>query len=123
MKSQITGVQNEVASASRKNRKGPVQRRYPIGAEIIAADETHFRVWAPKAQSVDVVLEKSAGKNEPRTFHPLNREENGYFSGSAAAGAGACYRFRVDGGEHFFPDPASRYQPEGPHGSSCVIDP
>jgi len=121
MKSQITDAQ--VASGSRKNRTDPVQRRYPIGAEIIGTNETHFRVWAPKAQSVDVVLEESAAKNVPRTFHPLNREENGYFSGSAAAGAGACYRFRVDGSEHFFPDPASRYQPDGPHGSSCVIDP
>ncbi len=98
-------------------------RRYPIGAELIGADETHFRVWAPKAQHVEVVLEESAEKNAKRTFHPLQAEDGGYFSGSAEAGAGVYYRFRVDNAEHFHPDPASRFQPDGPHGSSCIIDP
>ena len=99
------------------------KRRYPIGAELIAPNQTHFRVWAPKARQLDVVLETSAAKNAQRTFHPLNREEGGYFSGSAEAGAGALYRFRVDQNEHFHPDPASRFQPDGPHGSSCIVDP
>ena len=98
-------------------------RRYPIGAELIGANETHFRVWAPKATAVDLVLEESAAKDARRTFHPLQREDDGYFSGSAEAGAGDCYRFRVDNAEHFHPDPASRFQPDGPHGSSCVVDP
>jgi maltooligosyltrehalose trehalohydrolase len=98
-------------------------RRYPIGAELIGANETHFRVWAPKATHVDVVLEESAVKNAHRTFHPLQREDDGYFSGSAEAGAGDCYRFRVDNAEHFHPDPASRFQPDGPHGSSLIVDP
>jgi maltooligosyltrehalose trehalohydrolase len=98
-------------------------RRYPIGAELIGANETHFRVWAPKATHVDVVLEESAAKNAHRTFHPLRREEGGYFSGSAEARAGDCYRFRVNNAEHFHPDPASRFQPDGPHGSSRIVDP
>lgn len=51
----------------------------------------------------------------------LQREESGYFSGSVIAGAGARYRFRI--GDQLFPDPASRFQPEGPHGPSQVIDP
>jgi maltooligosyltrehalose trehalohydrolase len=99
------------------------RRRYPIGAELIGPNETHFRVWAPKVQQVDLVLEESAAKNAKRTFHPLETEEDGYFSSVANAGAGACYRFRVNRAEHFHPDPASRFQPDGPHGSSCVIDP
>src|SRR5436190_1363363 len=98
-------------------------RRYPIGAELIGPNQTHFRVWRPKAQDVDVVLEESAEKNARRTFHPLEREDGGYFSGSANVGAGALYRFRVNKAEHFHPDPASRFQPHGPHGSSCVVDP
>ncbi len=98
-------------------------RRYPIGAEVIGANETHFRVWAPKATHVDVVLEESAAKNARRTFHPLQPEDNGYFSGSAEARADDCYRFRVDNAEHFHPDPASRFQPDGPHGSSRIVDP
>ena len=98
-------------------------RRYPIGAELIGANETHFRVWAPKAKHIDVVLEESAEKDAKRTFHSLQAEEGGYFSASVQAGANARYRFRVDNAEHFHPDPASRFQPAGPHGSSCVIDP
>jgi len=98
-------------------------RRYPIGAELIGPNKTHFRLWAPKAQDVDLVLEESAEKNAKRAFQPLKREADGYFSGTANVGAGAFYRFRVNKAEHFHPDPASRYQPYGPHGSSCVVDP
>jgi maltooligosyltrehalose trehalohydrolase len=100
-----------------------VQRRYPIGAELIGENETHFRIWAPKAKRLDVVLEESSKPNAKRSFHPLTRESSGYFSGSVEAGAGALYRFRVDENENFHPDPASRFQPAGPHDSSCVIDP
>ena len=99
------------------------KRRYPIGAELIGPNETHFRIWAPKAQHVELVLEESAAKNAKRTFHPLDPEQDGYFSGAANVGAGACYRFRVNRAEHFHPDPASRFQPDGPHGPSCVEDP
>jgi maltooligosyltrehalose trehalohydrolase len=98
-----------------------LQRRYPIGAEIISSNETHFRVWAPKVQQVDVVLE-SAGKNE-RRIYPLTREGGGYVSGVVEARAGERYRFRLDGGEQLYPDPASRFQPEGPHGASEIVDP
>src|SRR5256886_9333280 len=99
------------------------KRGYPIGAELIAENETHFRVWAPKAHQLDLVIEDSAAKNAKRTFHSLEAEDGGYFSGIARVGAGACYRFRVNNAENFHPDPASRFQRDGPHGSSCVVDP
>ena len=98
-----------------------MQRRYPIGAELIGKDQTHFRVWAPKAREVDVVLEDSAGPKP--IFCPLTSEADGYFSSAVSVGADSWYRFRVNGGENFYPDPASRFQPEGPHGVSCVVDP
>src|SRR5438874_12677206 len=125
MKSEITSMHNQRTAHGRKSRGSEFakERRYPIGAELIGPEETHFRVWAPKAQHVDLVLEESIAKYAKRTFHPLQREESGYFSGSADIGAGARYRFRVDNAEHFHPDPASRFQPDGPHGSSCIIDP
>jgi maltooligosyltrehalose trehalohydrolase len=100
---------------------GLFKRRYPIGAELIGPDRTHFRVWAPKAQRVDLVLEDSAAKTPRQEFHALAPEKGGYFSGSANAGAGACYRFRVN--DRSYPDPASRFQPDGPHGPSCIVDP
>jgi maltooligosyltrehalose trehalohydrolase len=100
-----------------------MQRRYPIGAEIISKNETHFRVWAPKANTLDVVLEPSSERSAERTFHPLTQERDGYFSGTVTCGVGARYRFRLNRSENFHPDPASRFQPDGPHGSSYVVDP
>jgi maltooligosyltrehalose trehalohydrolase len=107
----------------RKSKRTELARHYPIGAELIGPSQTHFRVWAPKAQQVDVVLEDSAAKNVMRSFQTLEAEPDGYFSGIASIGAGASYRFRINRAEMFYPDPASRFQPDGPHGSSCVIDP
>ena len=95
------------------------QRRFPIGAELLGGGRTHFRVWAPSARRLDVAIERE-GKPE---YHPLEREETGYFSGEAPAAAGTLYRYRLDGEEERYPDLASRYQPEGPFGPSEVIDP
>jgi maltooligosyltrehalose trehalohydrolase len=98
------------------------QRRLPIGAELISPDEAHFRVWAPKAQRVEVALEVSTDPNARREFYPLGPEPDCYFAGVAPAQAGTLYRFRLHGSDHLHPDPASRYQPGGPHRSSCVVD-
>ena len=94
-------------------------RRLPIGAEYRPGQGTHFRVWAPSAAVVEVLFE-GAGAPAPAA---LRAEEQGYFSGLVSqAGPGARYRFRLDGGDAF-PDPASRWQPEGPHGPSQVVEP
>jgi maltooligosyltrehalose trehalohydrolase len=78
---------------------------------------TQFRVWAPVARRVDVVLTANGSR------HPLSPDNNGYFAGLVRdARAGDRYRFSLDGRE-VFPDPASRYQPEGPHGPSEIVDP
>jgi maltooligosyltrehalose trehalohydrolase len=116
-KSEITKADGLHVTARRRTavHKSNYKRRYPIGAELISEKETHFRIWAPKAQQLDVVLDE--------TSHPLEKETGGYFSGTAPAGAGSLYRFRVDGNENSYPDPASRFQPSGPHGPSCVVDP
>lgn len=92
------------------------QRRLAVGAEVLPEGGVHFRVWAPRRQRVAVVLEGG-----PAT--PLEPEGQGYYSGRvAAARAGSLYRYQLDGGRAF-PDPASRFQPEGPHGPSQVIAP
>ena len=91
-------------------------RRYPIGAEVLSPGGVSFRVWAPRRKTVEVVLESGAAMD----LHP---EPSGYFSAVLPQAAdGDRYRFRLDGGEAF-PDPASRFQPEGPHGPSQVVDP
>jgi maltooligosyltrehalose trehalohydrolase len=97
---------------------GSRPRRWPVGAEVVAPGTTHFRLWAPRRRSVEVAVE---GGGEP-AFVELHAEGDGYFSGEAAAPAGARYRFRLDHGSRY-PDPASRFQPEGSHGPSEVIDP
>src|SRR4051812_23195768 len=83
-------------------------------------DGTHFRVWAPRSESVRGDLYDDG--DTVTTTHPLEAEGSGYFSGLVSGvGSGARYRFRLDHGA--FPDPASRSQPDGPHGPSQVVDP
>ena len=80
-----------------------------------------FVVWAPDRQTVEVVL--AEGIETLRSF-PLSRESDGYFSALVeAARARTLYWYRLDGETDLLPDPASRYQPEGPMGPSQVVDP
>jgi maltooligosyltrehalose trehalohydrolase len=53
----------------------------------------------------------------------LTKEASGYFSGVIRATPGVRYQFRLDEGEQLYPDPASRFQPDGPHGPSEIVDP
>ena len=93
-----------------------LSRRLPIGAEVQPAGGVHFRVWAPAVGEVSVMI----GGNSTQ----LVKETNGYFSGGVIeARAGTRYFFRLNGVEPHLSDPASRFQPEGPHGPSEVIDP
>jgi maltooligosyltrehalose trehalohydrolase len=94
-------------------------RRLPIGAEALPEGGVHFRVWALRRARVEVLFEGDAD-----SAFDLEREEGGYFSALVEhAGAGTLYRFRLDGEDYLYPDPASRFQPEGPHGPSRVVDP
>ena len=98
--------------------RAQVARRLPIGAEVSGAG-AHFRVWAPKHEEVAVVLRR--GADERRV--PLEHEPDGYQSGFVeGAAAGDRYWFEL-GTDGRFPDPASRFQPEGPHGPSEIVDP
>ncbi len=91
--------------------------REPFFGAHANARDTLFRVWAPEHQRVEVVLDA-----DPEALLPLRKNADGVFEGLVAgAGAGARYRYRLDGGAAF-PDPASRFQPDGVHGSSAVVD-
>lgn len=84
-----------------------------MGAQL---DETgaHLRVWATERTNISVIV----GESEL----PLSKAEDGYFSGHiAGAREGELYSFRVDG-DGPFADPASRFQPYGPHGQSQFVD-
>jgi maltooligosyltrehalose trehalohydrolase len=98
----------------------PFRRRLPVGAEALpGGGGVHFRVWAPRRRAVEVVLEGGGRQSSIE----LEREAGGYFSGLAPqVREGSLYRFRLDGDEKLYPDPVSRFQPEGPHGPSRVVD-
>jgi len=99
----------------------PAWRRFPIGVELSKSGDVHARVWAPRHRIVEIELAPS-DESAPRHV-PLVRETSGYFSGLVPrASTGMRYRIRLDGRDAF-PDPASRAQPEGPHGPSQIIDP
>ena len=77
-----------------------------------------FRVWAPVAQSVDLIVAGHEG--EPR---PMANAGNGYWELQAPdVRPGDRYSYRLDGARTL-PDPASRFQPDGVHGPSEVVDP
>jgi maltooligosyltrehalose trehalohydrolase len=87
-----------------------------VGAEVVGTRGVHFRVWAPVCAAVEVV-----SPDHPPV--PLARDERGYFAGeSDLFTAGSRYAFSLDGGVTV-PDPASRFQPDGPSGWSEVVDP
>jgi maltooligosyltrehalose trehalohydrolase len=89
-----------------------------LGALPVAGG-VRFRVWAPTASRVDVVV---YGPDAER-LHPLEPEEGGYHCATVPGlSGGARYRYRLEGGE-CYPDPASRSQPDGVHGPSEVVDP
>src|SRR5438874_1285308 len=94
----------------------PYHRRLSIGAEPMDRGRTHFRVWAPRARRVDVA-------DGDGRLTPLEPEAGGYFSGAAEARIGDRYGFKLDDDQRLHPDPASRFQPEGPHGPSEIVDP
>ena len=99
-------------------------RRLPVGAEPQPGGGVHFRVWAPRRQRVVVELQPAIHADHPEIAVPLVPEGGGYFSGwSPDMKAGDRYLLKLDDESSRFPDPASRFQPDGPHGPSEIIDP
>src|SRR5437868_4582132 len=97
------------------------KRRFSVGAEV-HEQGTDFRIWAPAASRLEVV-ERKPGSSEAGKGHALRRAEDGYFTGTIFGwGEGKLYSLRLDGKDPLFPDPASRFQPDGPHGPSQVVD-
>ena len=76
-------------------------------------DPQRFEVWAPYANSVELVLASD------RIQMPA--EGGGWFAVEAEAAPGDPYRFSLDGNDPL-PDPRSPWQPDGPHGPSRVVD-
>ena len=91
----------------------------PFGARLDARGVT-FRLWAPAAKLAEVALDRGSASPE---IHPAEADAEGWWECQVPhATAGTLYRWRIDGAR-LVPDPASRQNPEGPHGPSCVVDP
>ena len=91
------------------------ERRLPIGGELIHPGRVSLRVWAPDHRRVATILDGAR--------HALRDDGDGYFSGEVEGRAGSLYGFLLDDDPKLYPDPASRFQPEGPHGLSAIVDP
>jgi len=89
-----------------------------LGATPLPGGGCRFLVYAPAAKNMEVRLISPVDR-----VVPLERCGRGYHRGIIVeAGPGSLYRYRIDG-ELERPDPASRFQPNGVHGASCVTDP
>jgi maltooligosyltrehalose trehalohydrolase len=76
-------------------------------------DGVSFRLWAPAAKRVDLLLDRR---------HAMRRGEDGwYVADIPGLKPGSSYKFRIDD-EIDVPDPASAFQPEDVFGPSEVID-
>jgi maltooligosyltrehalose trehalohydrolase len=82
---------------------------------VLSEGVARFRVWAPQAERLEVVFE---GHDEAVA---LERAEDGYFVGTVRSPPSLLYRYRIDG-QGPWPDPCSRYQPQGVHGPSQLVD-
>lgn len=88
-----------------------------LGAIYLGEGRCSFRVWAPRAQRVEARVVAP-----DQRMIPLQRGEQGYHQAVAeSVRPGALYFYRLDG-EKERPDPASRFQPQGVHGPSQVVD-
>jgi malto-oligosyltrehalose trehalohydrolase len=91
----------------------------PFGAAVLPEGGVRFRLWAPAARSVALLLESHG---TPPTL-ALQAAGDGWFELTTdAARAGDLYRYVIDG-DAALPDPASRFQPAGVHGASEIVDP
>ncbi len=92
------------------------QRDFDLGASVLPGGGVAFKVWAPRARSIEVELADGSARAS------LERGDDDVFAGAmTAAAAGADYFYVVDGTKKR-PDPVSRSQPHGVHGPSRVVD-
>jgi maltooligosyltrehalose trehalohydrolase len=102
------------ARGGRENREGRVDVPTALGA-LVTDTGVRFRTWAPAQKSVAVAID--GGREIAMTA-----DAQGYFAVTVAdARPGQRYWFKLR--EGLRPDPASRFQPDGPLGPSEIVDP
>lgn len=98
--------------------KNTLANIYPFAGAAIQSDSTcKFSVWAPFRKQVSL----SIIAPQPQ-IHPMQPDDKGYWHTSVEGlSSETQYKYVLDE-EVTLPDPASRYQPEGVHGPSAVVD-
>ena len=96
------------------------QHSMPFGAELTTQGQVRFRLWAPAAHEVELVLHDRPGAARAVKMPAVG--DGWYELTTGEAHAGSRYRYRIDG-KMEVPDPASRSNPDDVHGPSEVIDP
>ena len=91
-----------------------------FGAELTSSGEVRFRLWAPGARDVELVLHDNP--EQPRLLEMGALPGGWYELVTREARVGSRYRYRIDHKQEV-PDPASRANPDDIHGPSEVIDP
>ena len=90
------------------------------GATVIPGNGVQFNVWAPCAKRVRVRLTSDGVTSE----RELARRDGGVFESLITeASVGSEYGYLLDETDKALPDPVSRWQPDGVHGLSRVVDP
>ncbi|MFZ2492010.1 MAG: malto-oligosyltrehalose trehalohydrolase [Thermoanaerobaculia bacterium] len=88
----------------------------PLGAQLLEDGRCRFRVWAPELERIELHVVAPAERRVP-----LTKTEDGYHVGVVEdCSEGTRYVYVLEGGDEW-PDPASRFQPEGVHGPSEVV--
>ncbi|TFV96569.1 malto-oligosyltrehalose trehalohydrolase [Oxalobacteraceae bacterium OM1] len=89
---------------------------FTFGAQLIGANRTRFRLWAPNMKAVSLEVEGMAD------LVAMEARDDGWFEVETGCGQGAHYRFHISK-DLAVPDPASRLQAGDVHDASVVYDP
>lgn len=108
----MTGISAQALSEIGPENQGELQEH---GPKFLDNGQVLFQLWAPTAKTVELML----NDGEPQS---MRIHKGGWYSLTTQANGNDRYRFRING-EILVPDPASRYQPEGPNGPSQLVAP
>lgn len=87
------------------------------GASVQPDGGVRFSVWAPRVREMQVRC------LSPARVAPMQRTNDGVYTVTLADLPSGCRYYYVLDGERERPDPVSRFQPEGVHGPSAIVDP
>lgn len=92
--------------------------RLERGANLVPDGAVRFQVWAPRVQKMTVRL------FSPTRTLPMERDADGLHTATIPGlSPGNRYMYVLDGEERARPDPVSRFQSEGVHGPSEIVEP